>query len=127
MILRPPRSTRTDTLFPYTTLFRSGPLRQPFRARQPRRPAGIEGRPQTRRRTPDRKGRRRTARDDAVDRQEQARRQDEELIRQAEPACRQKGAANLRSPSPFLSINALSRACKSPENGLSGENGRATG
>src|SRR3546814_3661513 len=28
MILRPPRSTRTDTLFPYTTLFRSleGPL-----------------------------------------------------------------------------------------------------
>src|SRR3546814_4920447 len=42
MILRPPRSTRTDTLFPYTTLFRSrqrvggagqllkaGPLRTP--------------------------------------------------------------------------------------------------
>src|SRR3546814_10052996 len=28
MILRPPRSTRTDTLFPYTTLFRSGPGRQ---------------------------------------------------------------------------------------------------
>src|SRR3546814_11565013 len=27
MIRRPPRSTRTDTLFPYTTLFRS--LRQP--------------------------------------------------------------------------------------------------
>src|SRR3546814_3046954 len=25
MILRPPRSTRTDTLFPYTTLFRSIP------------------------------------------------------------------------------------------------------
>src|SRR3546814_19506352 len=24
MIPRPPRSTRTDTLFPYTTLFRSG-------------------------------------------------------------------------------------------------------
>src|SRR3546814_7619982 len=24
MILRPPRSTRTDTLFPYTSLFRSG-------------------------------------------------------------------------------------------------------
>src|SRR3546814_17429600 len=24
MILRPPRSTRADTLFPYTTLFRSG-------------------------------------------------------------------------------------------------------
>src|SRR3546814_1772531 len=26
MIRRPPRSTRTDTLFPYTTLFRSIPL-----------------------------------------------------------------------------------------------------
>src|SRR3546814_10352457 len=26
MIRRPPRSTRTDTLFPYTTLFRSEPL-----------------------------------------------------------------------------------------------------
>src|SRR3546814_18431361 len=26
MIRRPPRSTRTDTLFPYTTLFRSAPL-----------------------------------------------------------------------------------------------------
>src|SRR3546814_19954245 len=30
MIRRPPRSTRTDTLFPYTTLFRSGPLYTPF-------------------------------------------------------------------------------------------------
>src|SRR3546814_1599638 len=27
MIRRPPRSTRTDTLFPYTTLFRSGEWR----------------------------------------------------------------------------------------------------
>src|SRR3546814_5544009 len=27
MIRRPPRSTRTDTLFPYTTLFRSGWIR----------------------------------------------------------------------------------------------------
>src|SRR3546814_681697 len=27
MIRRPPRSTRTDTLFPYTTLFRSLPVR----------------------------------------------------------------------------------------------------
>src|SRR3546814_9631425 len=25
MVRRPPNSTRTDTLFPYTTLFRSGP------------------------------------------------------------------------------------------------------
>src|SRR3546814_14058424 len=37
MIRRPPRSTRTDTLFPYTTLFRScpqgagGPRRQSWR------------------------------------------------------------------------------------------------
>src|SRR3546814_12794002 len=29
MIRRPPRSTRTDTLFPYTTLFRSGPTARP--------------------------------------------------------------------------------------------------
>src|SRR3546814_4756843 len=33
MIRRPPRSTRTDTLFPYTTLFRSGQLSGP--AHQP--------------------------------------------------------------------------------------------
>src|SRR3546814_4303557 len=31
MIRRPPRSTRTDTLFPYTTLFRS-PLHDAYRA-----------------------------------------------------------------------------------------------
>src|SRR3546814_17731454 len=29
MIRRPPRSTRTDTLFPYTTLFRSNDVFQP--------------------------------------------------------------------------------------------------
>src|SRR3546814_4970304 len=34
MIRRPPRSTRTDTLFPYTTLFRSHPL--PLRDRHRR-------------------------------------------------------------------------------------------
>src|SRR3546814_5272959 len=36
MIRRPPRSTRTDTLFPYTTLFRSVPIptkRSPLRLR----------------------------------------------------------------------------------------------
>src|SRR3546814_5522122 len=34
MIRRPPRSTRTDTLFPYTTLFRSpAPRAAPSRAR----------------------------------------------------------------------------------------------
>src|SRR3546814_1466045 len=30
MIRRPPRSTRTDTLFPYTTLFRSHVHEMPF-------------------------------------------------------------------------------------------------
>src|SRR3546814_10669580 len=30
MIRRPPRSTRTDTLFPYTTLFRSPASREPL-------------------------------------------------------------------------------------------------
>src|SRR3546814_1279287 len=34
---RPPRSTRTDTLFPYTTLFRSGGARYAFRTPDPRR------------------------------------------------------------------------------------------
>src|SRR3546814_5655053 len=39
MIRRPPRSTRTDTLFPYTTLFRStGPLRLELAERD--QPAG---------------------------------------------------------------------------------------
>src|SRR3546814_6523900 len=38
MIRRPPRSTRTDTLFPYTTLFRS-PYRRPH---QPSRPHRLE-------------------------------------------------------------------------------------
>src|SRR3546814_16960027 len=31
MIRRPPRSTRTDTLFPYTTLFRAGDMTRVFR------------------------------------------------------------------------------------------------
>src|SRR3546814_6014653 len=38
MIRRPPRSTRTDTLFPYTTRFRSD-------ARQFVTPLGLDGRP----------------------------------------------------------------------------------
>src|SRR3546814_12023786 len=46
MIRRPPRSTRTDTLFPYTTLFRSGCRtdrrlwRRPVRGRNARNPRG---------------------------------------------------------------------------------------
>src|SRR3546814_12672979 len=41
MIRRPPRSTRTDTLFPYTTLFRSRGLQPGARAFQ-RPPVGAE-------------------------------------------------------------------------------------
>src|SRR3546814_9650347 len=40
MVRRPPRSTRTDTLFPYTTLFRSaGPLRSTDSFFSPYRPS----------------------------------------------------------------------------------------
>src|SRR3546814_4148912 len=40
MIRRPPRSTRTDTRFPYTTLFRSADASPPNRCRsEPRRSA----------------------------------------------------------------------------------------
>src|SRR3546814_13580889 len=39
MLRRPPRSTRTDTLFPYTTLFRSRRLRQADHV-HPRQAAG---------------------------------------------------------------------------------------
>src|SRR3546814_8663751 len=49
MLRRPPRSTRTDTLFPYTTLFRSGrhPLFPRTRARSVAVGGGAaaEGRP----------------------------------------------------------------------------------
>src|SRR3546814_5342402 len=47
MIRRPPRSTRTDTLFPYTTLFRSA-LAQGGRAVRGRRGARL-GKPHRRR------------------------------------------------------------------------------
>src|SRR3546814_12881324 len=41
MIRRPPRSTRTDTLFPYTTLFRSAGGRRGGRCHiEPHRPRG---------------------------------------------------------------------------------------
>src|SRR3546814_1868125 len=42
MIRRPPRSTRTDTLFPYTTLFRSVVVRDALRGL--RRRAGVRQR-----------------------------------------------------------------------------------
>src|SRR3546814_4642580 len=65
MIRRPPRSTRTDTLFPYTTLFRSGPRHE--RARTPERgrrdPADRVGR---RRGRPDAATRGRAARHAAI-------------------------------------------------------------
>src|SRR3546814_13575419 len=44
MIRRPPRSTRTDTLFPYTTLFRSGSVGFARFRRRPPAPAA-NGRP----------------------------------------------------------------------------------
>src|SRR3546814_8865417 len=40
MIRRPPRSTRTDTLFPYTTLFRSVRL-DALQVDDPRNPTGF--------------------------------------------------------------------------------------
>src|SRR3546814_3710974 len=59
MIRRPPRSTRTDTLFPYTTLFRSTArawLAAGARRRVPRLRAAVPGpvraRPRTRHRLP---------------------------------------------------------------------------
>src|SRR3546814_10813676 len=42
MIRRPPRSTRTDTLFPYTTLFRS-PAGAGHRAARPRQALARQG------------------------------------------------------------------------------------
>src|SRR3546814_9192661 len=57
MIRRPPRSTRTDTLFPYTTLFRSAAdlqhqaqarLHQGDAAAYPARERAHHGRPRTR-------------------------------------------------------------------------------
>src|SRR3546814_13753733 len=47
MIRRPPRSTRTDTLFPYTTLFRSLQPVEP--GPHIGRPAAPAGRPRARR------------------------------------------------------------------------------
>src|SRR3546814_7434091 len=51
MIRRPPRSTRTDTLFPYTTLFRSGDRDEvgAFLERIPVAPEYREGQPPQRR------------------------------------------------------------------------------
>src|SRR3546814_3652143 len=46
MIRRPPRSTRTDTLFPYTTLFRS--LLQTLKSRFDNRPDSEHGQALTR-------------------------------------------------------------------------------
>src|SRR3546814_2191194 len=50
MLLRPPRSTRTDTLFPYTTLFRSSRLLRcrrhgPILSCEPRPPEPTAPRP----------------------------------------------------------------------------------
>src|SRR3546814_10581594 len=45
MIRRPPRSTRTDTLFPYTTLFRSLPLPDRRQQQRPLLPSQDRPRP----------------------------------------------------------------------------------
>src|SRR3546814_521695 len=45
MIRRPPRSTRTDTLFPYTTLFRSALPRRLTPRRSPAQPHQRSSRP----------------------------------------------------------------------------------
>src|SRR3546814_4822857 len=45
MIRRPPRSTRTDTLFPYPTLFRSSQLHQGALHGHQRRVGGCQGHP----------------------------------------------------------------------------------
>src|SRR3546814_13489700 len=50
MIRRPPSSTLTDTLFPYTTRFRSVIAPDRRRRRYPRHPAGLAGAAGTRRR-----------------------------------------------------------------------------
>src|SRR3546814_2339826 len=57
MIRRPPRSTRTDTLFPYTTLFRSA--RAPAPRPRPRHEAAAPGRARRRRAPRTRPGSRR--------------------------------------------------------------------
>src|SRR3546814_8205046 len=57
MLRRPPRSTRTDTLFPYTTLFRSPRERlgRSLCLSEPdgRRHSGLQGDPRARRRGPE--------------------------------------------------------------------------
>src|SRR3546814_8316853 len=52
MIRRPPRSTRTDTLFPYTTLFRAGVDDRQGQRACLRRGADRDHRPQAARRRP---------------------------------------------------------------------------
>src|SRR3546814_9625580 len=49
MIRRPPRSTRTDTLFPYTTLFRSPDHRGHHIGCRPRHPLDLRAEPVERR------------------------------------------------------------------------------
>src|SRR3546814_7422863 len=66
MIRRPPRSTLTDTLFPYTTLFRSVVRRAREKARLerfPHRAGDLRGLPRARRKSRRRRGRRLPLRD----------------------------------------------------------------
>src|SRR3546814_3469520 len=56
MIRRPPRSTRTDTLFPYTTLFRSAMARAPIAPRHDLWFGALGDRPRDRSGWPDGRG-----------------------------------------------------------------------
>src|SRR3546814_18081695 len=78
-IRRPPRSTRTDTLFPYTTLFRSAVLRLRSGIEQVERPVDRADRPLPPHRA-DRTGRKRIAQQD-----ERADRIEHVALLQAEP------------------------------------------
>src|SRR3546814_15601260 len=68
---RPPRSTRTDTLFPYTTLFRSAARSRPRPRQTPRRRRPARSRRAARSSRPDSSIRRRVQRTAAVRRSEE--------------------------------------------------------
>src|SRR3546814_2345761 len=72
MIRRPPRSTRTDTLFPYTTLFRSAPpRRRPRRTEDARRDQDTARPCRRAREDRDRQGTQSRTRDRVVERSEE--------------------------------------------------------
>src|SRR3546814_8101867 len=82
MLRRPPRSTRTDTLFPYTTLFRSPAA---FEMRERARDAG----PRNLRRGRGRRDRRRNAIEDEQRRRQETPAHAEHARQEAHPAAEQ--------------------------------------